>query len=128
MMKSKKNGQLWKVLVLIAAFAWVTASFVIKDGVSASAAEIPISTITATLVAPGGAINPHGLATYNVYASGARELEIESQDVNAVGAKRAAHEDAVANEPGVLVTEAVHRRASRPEQLKRFLFVEDVLL
>ncbi|MBK7704549.1 MAG: VCBS repeat-containing protein [Acidobacteria bacterium] len=87
MKKANKNGQIWKVsLVLIAIFAWVSAPFVMNERVSANAAGVPVLTLTATLTAPGGGINPHGLATYTVYDDGQRELEVESQDVNAVGA------------------------------------------
>ncbi len=44
---------------------------------------VPIITRTANLVSPTGSINPHGDATYEVYQSGQRELEIEVEDVNA---------------------------------------------
>jgi hypothetical protein len=77
---------MWKIsLVFVAVFAWVAIPFILQNKVEASG-EIPISTISANLVSPTGSVNPHGLATYDVYASGNRELEVEAEDVNAVGA------------------------------------------
>ncbi len=87
MKKANKNGQMWKVsLVAIAIFAWVAAPYVINNRVAASVGGVPVLTLTANLASPSGSINPHGLATYTVYDTGERELEVESQDVNAVGA------------------------------------------
>jgi len=86
MRKDKKFGQKWKLgLFFVAVFAWVTLPFVLRHNVEASA-EVPILTLTANLAAPSGSVNPHGLATYNVYQSGNRELEVESEDVNTAGA------------------------------------------
>ncbi|MBS1797875.1 MAG: VCBS repeat-containing protein [Acidobacteria bacterium] len=77
---------MWKLsLIALAVLAWVAVPFIVQKKVEASS-EVPSSTITAALAAPGGAINPHGLATYNVYPSGNRELEVESEDVSAAGA------------------------------------------
>ena len=78
---------MWKIsLVFVAVFAWVAAPFMLQNKVEASFGEVPVSTLTANLVSPSGSVNPHGLATYEVYASGNRELEVESEDVNAAGA------------------------------------------
>jgi CHRD domain/FG-GAP-like repeat len=43
--------------------------------------EPPILTRTANLAAPSG-VNPHGKATYNVYANNNRELELEVEEVD----------------------------------------------
>jgi hypothetical protein len=86
MRKDKKFGQMWKVsLIFAAVFAWVAIPFILQNKVEASS-EIPSSTLTANLVSPSGSVNPHGAAAYNVYPSGKRELEVEAEDVNAVGA------------------------------------------
>ncbi len=85
MKKDKKFGQMWKVsLIFAAVFAWVAIPFILQNKVEAS--ETPSSTLTANLVSPSGSVNPHGAASYNVYPSGKRELEVEAEDVNAVGA------------------------------------------
>src|SRR6476620_1534123 len=86
MRKDRKHGQMWKIsLVFVAVFAWVAVPFILQNKVQAGN-EVPISTATANLVSPSGSVNPHGAATYDVYASGNRELEVESEDVNSVGA------------------------------------------
>jgi hypothetical protein len=73
---------MWKIaLVAVAVFAWVAIPFILQNKVEASN-ETPSSTLTANLTAPGGAVNPHGVATYSVYPSGKRELEVEVEDVN----------------------------------------------
>jgi len=87
MRKDRKHGQIWKIsLIIVAVFAWVAIPFILQNKVEASADEVPVSTLTANLVSPTGSVNPHGAATFDVYASGNRELEVESEDVNAVGA------------------------------------------
>jgi hypothetical protein len=86
MKKDKRHGQTWKIsLVFVAVFAWIAIPFILQNKVEASS-EIPSSTLTASLVSPSGSVNPHGAAAYNVYPSGKRELEVEAEDVNAVGA------------------------------------------
>ena len=86
MRKDKKYGQMWKIsLVFVAVLAWIAIPFILQNRVEASS-EVPSSTLSANLAAPSGSINPHGAATYNVYPSGNRELEVEAEDVNAVGA------------------------------------------
>lgn len=83
----KQDAKAWKLgLVLIAIFAWAAVPFVLQNRVAASAGDVPVSTISAVLAAPSGSINPHGLSTYNVYAGGNRELEVEAEDVSTVGA------------------------------------------
>ena len=82
--KKNKNGQIWKAaLVILAVFAWAAIPLLTQTSVKASGDEIPVSTITANLTSPSGGINPHGLAAYEVYQGGNRELEIEAEDVNA---------------------------------------------
>jgi hypothetical protein len=44
--------------------------------------EPPILTRTANLVSPSGTVNPHGAATYELYQSGNRELEVEVEDLS----------------------------------------------
>lgn len=44
--------------------------------------EPPILTRTASLASPSGTVNPHGAATYELYQSGNRELEVEIEDVS----------------------------------------------
>jgi hypothetical protein len=44
--------------------------------------EPVILTRTANLVSPSGTVNPHGEATYEVYQSGNRELEVEVEDLS----------------------------------------------
>ena len=83
--KSKfKHGQMLNVIVIVIA-ALVLSAMPISMMVSANenaVGEIVILTRTANLISPTGSINPHGNATYEVYQSGNRELEIEAEDVN----------------------------------------------
>ena len=48
--------------------------------------------------------------------------------LDAIGADRAAHEDAVADEPGVFAAHAPEREAARPGEVERLLLLEHVLL
>ncbi len=57
-------------------------SMLVKAGANAIGGVV-VLTRTANLAAPSGSVNPHGAATYEVYDSGQRELEIEAEDVNA---------------------------------------------
>jgi hypothetical protein len=82
MKKAKKNGQIWKLGLVIAAIAvWVVVPFALQDKVSANAGDLPILVRTANLVSPTGSINPHGAAAYQVYATGQREFEVQIEDV-----------------------------------------------
>ncbi len=44
--------------------------------------SVVVLTRTANLVSPTGSVNPHGVATYQVYDNNQRELEIEAEDIN----------------------------------------------
>jgi hypothetical protein len=76
---NKRNQILKAVLVVAAIVGWAAIPFLNRG---ADAAGIPILVRTANLVAPSGSVNPHGLATYQLYADGNRELEVEIEDVN----------------------------------------------
>lgn len=83
MRKDKKHGQMWKIsLIFVAVFAWVAIPFILQNKVAASGGEVPILIRTANLVSPSGSINPHGMAEYQLYPSGNREIEVEIEDVN----------------------------------------------
>jgi hypothetical protein len=69
------------VLLAIGILSILPVSMVIQA--SENLGGVPILTRTANLVSPSGSVNPHGLATYDVYQSGQRELEIELEDYNA---------------------------------------------
>ncbi len=80
-----KHGRVLNVLVAVCA-AMILSAMPISMLVSAdenAAGSIVILTRTANLVSPTGSVNPHGDASYEVYDSGQRELEIEAEDVNA---------------------------------------------
>jgi hypothetical protein len=80
-----KHGRVLNVLVAVFA-AMILAILPISMIVDASenaASSVVVLTRTANLVSPTGSVNPHGAATYEVYDSGQRELEIEAEDVNA---------------------------------------------
>ena len=85
---NKKKNQVWKIALLFAAvFAWVAIPLMTQDKVSANNAggDPPILVRTANLVSPSGSVNPHGAATYELYANGHREIEVEIEDVNLPG-------------------------------------------
>lgn len=78
----RTNGRhLWKSIFAVALLAmWV--SIPLLTG-SVKADNTPVIVIrTAALTSPTGGINPHGAATWQLYQSGNRELEIEVEDVN----------------------------------------------
>ena len=80
-----KHGQMLNAMIIVLA-ALVLSAMPISMLVNASentAGGVVILLRTANLVSPTGSINPHGDATYEVYDSGQRELEIEAEDVNA---------------------------------------------
>ena len=76
-----KNAHVLKIaFALVAVAAWV--SIPLLSGGADASSELPIATKTASLVSPTGSVNPHGLATWNLYSSGNRELEVEVEDVS----------------------------------------------
>lgn len=80
-----KHGRVLNILVAVFA-ALILSVLPISMMVAASenaATGVVVLTRTANLVSPSGSVNPHGDATYEVYDSGQRELEIEAEDVNA---------------------------------------------
>lgn len=88
-MKQKLNkfnrGRVLNIAAIICA-AVVLAILPVSMLVNASGnatGSVVVLTRTANLVSPTGSVNPHGDATYEVYDSGQRELEIEAEDVNA---------------------------------------------
>jgi hypothetical protein len=83
-MKQKiKNNKFLKIGAVLCLLAlWTMLPFILNDKVEASSDSVVILTRNATLSAPGGGINPHGDATYELYQSGQRELEVEAEDVN----------------------------------------------
>ncbi len=79
------NGRILNCAAIICA-ALILAILPVSMLVNASenaGGGVVILTRTANLVSPSGSVNPHGDATYEVYQSGQRELEIEAEDVNA---------------------------------------------
>ncbi len=82
--KKLKHSNLVNLAVLLFAIGILSilpVSMVIQA--SENLGDVPILTRTANLVSPTGSVNPHGLATYDVYQSGQREIEIEAEDINA---------------------------------------------
>ncbi|MCY7374703.1 MAG: hypothetical protein LH472_01865, partial [Pyrinomonadaceae bacterium] len=78
-----KHGRVLNVAVAICA-ALILSVLPISMMVNASEnalGGVPVLVRTANLVSPTGSVNPHGDATYEVYDSGQRELEIEAEDV-----------------------------------------------
>jgi hypothetical protein len=79
MQKDRKLKNLWKLAFVFAALAaWASVPYL--TGVKAD--EVPIVVRTANLASPTGSVNPHGAATWELYQSGAKELEVEIEDVN----------------------------------------------
>lgn len=84
-MKQKTNKMkfthFFKVAVI---FAMIAASVSIPylTNRAKAMAEVPLVIRTAILSSPTGAVNPHGNATWQLYPSGNREIEIEIEDVN----------------------------------------------
>ena len=78
--KESRSKHTWKLtLVLAVMAAWASVPFL--TGVEASD-SVPIVIRTANLVSPSGGTDPRGSATWQLYASGAKELEIEVEDAN----------------------------------------------
>ena len=80
MYKTKFNKLFWNIAaatLLLA--AWVSAPL-FSSSVKADGTPV-VEVKTATLRAPG-AVNPHGVATWQLYQSGNRELEVEVEDLN----------------------------------------------
>ena len=78
--KDKKFKNSWKLIIALACLvAWASVPFL--TGVKASG-DVPMVVRTANLVSPSGSVNPHGVATWQLYADGARELEVEIEDVD----------------------------------------------
>lgn len=76
-----KQIRVWKFLVVLAALAaWISIPY-ITEKVKASD-ETPSVIRTAMLTVPGGGINPHGNATWKLFTSGNREIEVEVEDLN----------------------------------------------
>lgn len=80
-----QNGRVLNIVV--GAFAAIILSILpismMVDASEQAMGGVVILTRTANLVSPTGSVNPHGDATYEVYNSGQREIEIETEDVNA---------------------------------------------
>jgi hypothetical protein len=72
----------WLVLAFSAIVLSIMPIAMLTDASSNFADEVPSLVRTANLAAPNGAVNPHGVGTYNVYPSGNRELEVEIEDVS----------------------------------------------
>lgn len=65
--QQNKYGQMWKAaLLFLAVCVWAALPLLTKNAVEASGGEPAATTLTATLRAPGGAVNPHGAAEYSV--------------------------------------------------------------
>ncbi len=80
-----KHGRVLNIVVAVCA-ALILSILPVSMMVDASAnalGGVPVLVRTANLVSPTGSVNPHGDATYEVYDSGQRELEIEGEDINA---------------------------------------------
>lgn len=76
-----RSWHYWKAALVVAILAgWVSIPM-LTNAVKADSTPV-VAIRTATLVAPGGAINPHGLATWQLYQSGNREIEVEAQDLS----------------------------------------------
>jgi hypothetical protein len=82
-MKQSKKGN-WKLVKMFALFAmlaaWVSVPL-LTDSVKADGTPL-ILVRTAALAAPSGAVNPHGAATWELYQSGNREIEVEVEDLS----------------------------------------------
>ena len=79
-----KQGRVLNIAVAICA-ALILSVLPISMLVDASenvANSVVVLTRTANLVSPTGSVNPHGVATYQVYDTGQRELEIEAEDIS----------------------------------------------
>ncbi|MGI8787585.1 MAG: FG-GAP-like repeat-containing protein [Pyrinomonadaceae bacterium] len=80
--KSKfKYGRVLNIAVAV--FAVMVLSVLPISMLVSASDDVPVLTRTANLTSPTGSVNPHGVATYEVYQNGGREIEIEAEDVNA---------------------------------------------
>lgn len=78
--KLSKNARVWKIVFVLAAIAvWASTPFL--GGGAKASDEPPIASRVANLISPSGSVNPHGVATWELYSSGNRELEVEVEDV-----------------------------------------------
>ncbi len=76
-----KNRKLWKAAFVFALLAaWVSIPM-ITGRVKADDSPV-VLTRTASLAAPAGSANPHGIATWQLSQNNNRELEIEIENVN----------------------------------------------
>lgn len=82
-MKQSEKGN-WKLVKVFALFAmlaaWVSAPL-LTNSVKADGTPV-ILVRTAALAAPSATVNPHGDATWELYQSGNREIEVEVEDIN----------------------------------------------
>lgn len=77
----KRNWKSVKVLALFAMLAaWVSVPL-LTNSVKADGTPV-ILVRTAVLAAPSGTVNPHGDATWELYQSGNREIEVEVEDLS----------------------------------------------
>ncbi len=75
------NKIVWQLTVAaILLTAWVSVPFLLNN-VKADGTPV-ILTRTANLTSPTGSVNPHGAAAWQLYQSGNRELEVETEDLN----------------------------------------------
>lgn len=79
-MKHLYSTKILKKLALVAALlAWGAVPY-LTSGVKADSTPV-IIVRTASLTAPAGSVNPHGMAVWQLYQSGNREIEVEIEDV-----------------------------------------------
>ena len=82
-MKQSRKGN-WKLVKMFALFAMLAAWVLVPlltDSVKADGTPL-ILVRTAALAAPNGSVNPHGDATWELYQSGNREIEVEVEDIS----------------------------------------------
>ena len=78
--EKKKRRQIFTMmLVMLAMAGWVAIPLLDRE---VKASGVPILVRTANLVSPTGSVDPHGSASFQLYADGNRELEVEIEDVN----------------------------------------------
>ena len=78
-LRSTKSNY-WKAAFFAALLtAWVSIPYL--AGIVKADSTPVIVTRTATLVPLVGQVNPHGLATWKLYQSGNREIEVQSEDM-----------------------------------------------
>lgn len=83
-MKKSQQSNYWNLVKIVAVCAvlglWVSIP-ILTNRVLADGTPV-ILVRDAVLAAPGGAVNPHGAAQWQLYQSGNREIEVEIEDVN----------------------------------------------